>query len=115
MKKSDVKKLIIQLLRKEKKIKTADIVNRTGFSRMYINRFLRELRDTGDIMLVGKANRAHYIFAQRKAILGAKKKIMTFQKKIKNKNALEDVILDEIKRSTGIFLALPKNVVGILD
>jgi len=109
----DIKKLILEELIKKKKIKVADIVKATGFSRAYINRFFEELRNEGKIVLIGKANRAHYISA-RKDIM-AKKKILSNRRILRNINLSESLVLDEIKRDTGIFLGLPKNVASILD
>ncbi len=115
MKNKDIKKLIFQQLRKKKQITTADIVKRTGFSRVYVNRFLRELRDAGKIVLLGKANRARYILAKKALVAKAKREFLSFHKILENKGLAEDIILDEIKRDTGIFLKLPKNVLKILD
>lgn len=109
----DVKKLILKELAKKKKVKVADIVEATGFSRAYVNRFFEELKNEGKIVLIGKANRAHYVSAKRDSM--AKKKILSVRRILRNVNLSESVVLDEIKRDTGIFLDLPKNVVAILD
>jgi len=111
----DIKKLILKELAKKKKIKVANIVKATGFSRAYVNRFFERLRNEGKIVLVGKANKAHYISAKKDVAVTAKKKILRVMRILRNINLSESVVLDEIKRDTGIFLDLPKNVVAILD
>jgi len=109
----DVKKLILKKLAKKKTIRVADIVKATGFSRAYINRFFQELRDEGKVLLLGKANQAQY--ALIKSAKAAKKTLLTARRILKNKDLSEDLVLDEIKKDTGIFLTLPKNVIAILD
>ena len=111
----EIKKLILSKLIKQQKVKVSDIVKATGFSRAYINRFFQELRDEGKIVLLGRANKTRYVFAEKKAVRGEKKKILNFHCILRNKNLSEDVILDEIKKNTGIFLNLHKNTVQILN
>jgi len=111
----DIKKLILKKLSKKDKIKVADIVKATGFSRAYINRFFKELKKEGKIALIGKANKAHYIFAEKEAIKKTKEKILKTKRILKNKNLSEDIILNEVKENTGIFLNIRKNVIAILD
>jgi len=109
----DIKLLILKKLAKKKTVKAADIVGMTGFSRAYINRFFQELRDEGKIVLLGKANRAQY--ALTKSAQKTKKTLLAIHRILKNDRLSEDVILNEIKRDTGIFLNLPKNVSMALD
>lgn len=111
----DIKSLILNKIKQKKVIKASDIVKATGFSRAYINRFFQELREEGRIVLIGQANKARYVLAQKGAVAKAKKGILVFRCLLKNKSISEDVVLDEIKKKTGIFLALPKNVIQILN
>jgi len=111
----DIKGLILKKLTKKKTIKVADIVKATGFSRAYINRFFQELRNEGKIVLVGKANKARYVLARKKALTVAKRELLSIKRVLKNKNLSEDLVLNELKNETGIFLDLPKNVSTILD
>lgn len=115
MKQKDIKNLILQLLKKKKQITAVDIISRTGFSRVYVNRFFRELREEGKIILIGRANKARYILADKKTVMSAKKALISFHKILNNKNLSEDFVLEKIKRDTGIFLGIPKNISGILD
>ena len=111
----DIKKLILEKISKKGQIRISDITKKTGFSRAYINRFFKELKEDGKIILVGKANRAHYVLPDKNKILKAKKEILTGHYILKNKNLLEDEVLGKMKENTGIFLDLPKNIILIID
>jgi len=111
----DIKILILNKISKYKEIRVADIVNATGFSRAYINRFFQELRNEGKIILLGQANNARYILAKKENILKAKEQILKFHQTLQNKNLSEDIVLNNIKNNTGIFFHLPKNTINILD
>ncbi len=110
---NDIEKLILKELNKKGEIKVADIVKATSFSRAYINRFFRKLKREGIIVLIGKANQARYVSIGNKKM--AKKNILSIRRILKNINLSESLILSEIKRDTGIFENLPKNIVNILD
>lgn len=111
----DVRQLIMRKAREKGVFKTADIVNATGFSRVYINRFLMELREEGKIVLIGNTNRAKYVLADKDAVRKAKKKILSFRRHLINKGLSEDPILDLIKRETGIFFGLNDSISRIVD
>ena len=111
----DISELIIKQINKKKELRVADIVKLTGFSRMYINRFFRKLREAGRIVLLGKANQARYVLAQPRDIARLKAKIRKTKKIIANKNLSEDKVLNDIERETSIFNKLPKNVVAVLE
>lgn len=57
----DIKTLILEKINKNGKVYTSEITSITGFSRAYINRFIKELVSENKIMLIGKANQAHYV------------------------------------------------------
>lgn len=112
----DIIKLILRLLRENKGgIRASDVVKAAGFSRAYINRFFQQLQAEGKIILVGKANKARYITADRKALLNAKKNIKSARRILRNKNLAEDLVLKDIKEGTGIFFGLPKSVSDIAE
>ena len=113
--KMEIKELILNKLAKKKEIKASEIVKETGFTRAYINRFFKELQEEGKIILLGKANRSRYVFADPKVFMQAKKKIKQFHRILVNKDLAEDIILDEAKRETGIFFDIPENVIKIID
>lgn len=110
-----IKTLILKMLTKRKTVKVADVVKATGFSRTYINRFFKELRDEGKIVLIGRANKARYVLAKKGAVAEAKRELLSVRRVLRNKNLSEDAVLDEIKRGTGVFLRLSKNMSSILD
>ena len=109
----DIKKIILDKLSKNNEIRVADIIKATGFSRAYINRFIQELKKEGKIILIGKANKARYVLASKAE--RAKKDVLSVNRILKNENLLEDVVLGEIKRDSGIFIDLPENIINILD
>lgn len=111
----DIKDLILKRLGKKKEVRVSEIVKKTGLSRAYINRFFQLLKEEGEIILLGRANKARYILAEKKAVSDAKKLILTVRKILQNKKLSEDLVLDQIKQDTGIFLGLPKNVSDIID
>lgn len=111
----DIRQQIFKEIRNKGQLKVTDIVEDTGFSRVYINRIFRELRNEGKIVLIGKANRAVYVPANKEAVLKAKAKILRVRKTLNNVNLSEDVILDEIKREGGVFIGLKKNIEQMLN
>jgi anti-sigma regulatory factor (Ser/Thr protein kinase) len=111
----DIKHLILKRLAQKREVRVSEIVEETGFSRAYINRFFKELRDQGKVVLLGKSNKAKYVLMEKKAVARAKKKILVFRQILENKKISEDLVLDEIKKSTGIFLGLRKKIIQILD
>lgn len=111
----NIRSLISKLLKKKKELKVADIVKATGFSRAYISRIFQELRKENKVVLVGKANKACYVLADKKTVSRAKSSILNVRRSLRNKNLSEDEVLHKIKRDTGIFLNLPKNVISITD
>ena len=105
--------LILSTIKKQGQVTTADLVGLTGLSRAYAQRFLKNLADEGVIVLMGKANQAHYIFPSKKGSSNTKplmvRRIMT------NKGLTEDKVLREIKEESTIFQSLASNVSSTLD
>ena len=106
----DIKAIILTILAKKGQVKTRDIVDITGFSGVYINRFLQELRDEGNIVLIGKANKAHYVAADPDILLRAKAALVDVYRVLHNKNLEEHIVLEEIKKNTGIFLNISEQI-----
>jgi len=111
----ELKKLILNQITKKGHLKTAEITKISGFSRAYVNRFLKQLQEEGEIALIGKANKALYVKAEKNQLDLQKSKILSARKRISNKNISEDLVLDEIQKNTGIFLDLPKNTERIVS
>lgn len=111
----NVKKLILNTLDKKGEVRAREIVKTTGFSRMYVNRFFRELREEGILTLVGKANTAKYIPASKAETDKARGSLKKVYRILTNSNLNEDKVLEEIKNNTGVFNGLSNNITGILD
>jgi len=109
----EMRTLILNTINKQGQVKTADIVGLTGLSRAYAQRFLKDLAEEGVIVLMGKANQAHYILPSKKGASNAKplsvRRIMT------NKDLAEDKVLREIKEGSAIFQGVAGNISSIID
>jgi anti-sigma regulatory factor (Ser/Thr protein kinase) len=111
----EIKELILKTLNEKGEVKASEIVEASGFSRMYVNRFFRELRGEGVLTLVGKANTAKYIPANREAASTVIGSIKNVYRILRNIDLSEDEVLSDIRKGTGIFHGLPDNISGILD
>ncbi len=109
----DIKKIILEEISKNKKIKVSDVVKITGFSRAYINRFFQELKKEEKIVSIGKANQVHYVLASD--LENAKKDILSIRRVLENKNLSEDVVLEEMANNSGVFAGLPNNIAIIIN
>jgi len=105
--------IIFNIIRQKGQITTADIVRQTGHSRAYVQRLLKNLTDEGVLVLIGKANQAHYIVPPKKgAVLSKPLKIHRI---MFNKNLAEDKVLRQIKQESAIFESMNKNHSSIID
>jgi len=111
----DIEDLILKELKKKKELKVAEIVRASGFSRAYISRIFKKLKNNKKIFQIGKANKARYVLIGEKGIKAAKRQVLQSRKILRNKNLSESDILEEIKQETGIFLDIPENVSVILE
>jgi anti-sigma regulatory factor (Ser/Thr protein kinase) len=111
----DVRNLILRNLEKDGEVRSADIVRETGFSRAYVNRFFRELREEGVLTLVGKANRAKYIPAVEMLVRGEIDSTMSIRRILSNEGLQEDRVFSDIEKRTGIMKDLEENVYRILN
>ena len=111
----NIRKLITDKIHAKGSVRASEIIKLTGFSRAYINRFFQELRDDGKIVLLGNANKAIYVPANQAEISRAKEKITHVHKMLRNEKLSEDIVLEGIKKKTGIFFEMPKNVSDIIN
>lgn len=111
----DIKRVILEKLRKNGRVKASEIVKLTGFSRAYTNRFFQQLRDEGMIVMLGKSNRAHYVLARAETVLAARKKILRDHSILRVKGLQEDIVLNNIKSKTGIFMGISSNISNIVS
>jgi len=105
--------LILNTIKKQGQVKTADIVGLTGLSRAYVHRFLKTLADEGVLILMGKANQAHYILPSKKG--HSKARPLNVHRIMTNKGLAEDKVLREIKEKSAIFQGVAGNVSSIID
>ncbi len=112
---TDLTELILNTLRKRKTLRTSDIVHRTGFSRAYVHRHFKKLQDSGKIVLIGRADQAHYVLATRKAKEKAIAQRGHFVRTYQNKDLQEDRVWDQIVHQTGIVFGVPENVMRIVE
>jgi anti-sigma regulatory factor (Ser/Thr protein kinase) len=104
----DIRKLILDLVKKQGEARSSQVVEESGFSRVYVNRFFRQLVAEGKLQFIGKANLARYV-APGKANL-----VLSASRLLKNKNLNEDIVLQEIQKTTDIFKRLSDRVKNIV-
>lgn len=109
----EMRTLILNTIKKQGQVTTADIVDQTGLSRAYAQRFLKNLADEGVIVLMGKANQAHYIMPSPKGSSIAKP--LRVHRIMLNKDLTEDKVLHQIKEESAIFQGIAANVSSIID
>ena len=111
----DIKDLIIKTLQKNGEVRASEIIKISGFSRAYINRFFRELREEGVITIIGKANKAKYISASKNVVFEEKRLINKVCRILKNKNLDEAKVFADIRKNSGIFQDLSDNIFNIFE
>ncbi len=107
--------MILKRLKEKASLKVSDIVGMTGFSRVYVHRFFKQLADEGRILLVGKANQARYVLSEDRSAERIRRDSLRTHRMLRNRDLSEDAVLAEIKAGSGIFLDLPDNIAGIVD
>jgi SOS-response transcriptional repressor LexA len=70
----DIKKYILDQIKKEGRATSAEAIKASNFSRAYVNRFFKALCKEKKISLVGRANTAHYIKYDKNLIQKTKQK-----------------------------------------
>jgi anti-sigma regulatory factor (Ser/Thr protein kinase) len=109
----ELKTLILNTIKKQGQVTTADIVGQTALSRAYAQRFLKNLADEGVIVLMGKANQAHYIIPSKKGT--SIEKPLRVHRIMLNKDLAEDKVLRQIKKESAIFQGVAANISSIVD
>lgn len=111
----EIRTAIERFIRKRKPFKASEIVRATGYSRAYVHRVLKEFIAEGRIVLMGKADRARYVVADNRIVQQVRSAEKKFHRVLKNSRLSEDRVLEEIKRTTGIFDGLRPSLTRILD
>lgn len=110
----DIKDLILNKFNKKDVLKVSDIVKETGFSRAYISRIFKELRENGEVLMIGNNKNARYIKADKKnkdVIIKVPKLKRTF----KNKDLNEDIVFNSINQTSGLLLGVEKRLQDIFN
>ncbi len=110
-----IKDLILKKLKEKGEVKSSEIVEATGYSRAYINRYFKELREEGILFQIGKANKAKYIPATEGIISKERKSINKVHRILNSVNLHEDEVFNSIKKHSGIVESLSSNVSGIIE
>ncbi len=111
----NINKLILDKIKLNHQVTSQEITKETGFTRTYVNRFFQDLRNRGEIVLVGKANNACYVLANKKNLETIKNTATIFRKIFKNFSLSEEDVLRAVKQSSGVFSNLKDNVRNIAE
>ncbi|MFA6100156.1 MAG: DUF4325 domain-containing protein [Patescibacteria group bacterium] len=107
----NLKEKILILLKKDRSITTQAVAGMFKVSRNYAHLLLKQLREEGEVSLIGKTNRATYVLASdKKSLQKAQGEIKHIFFRLINKNLSEDAILERIEKETGIMLGVKENV-----
>ena len=69
------KQRLFTIIKEKKEVRPAELEARLKVTRQYLHRFLKELREEGRVVLLGEANQARYVIAEKDFFLKAKEKI----------------------------------------
>ncbi|MDD4013233.1 MAG: DUF4325 domain-containing protein [Candidatus Omnitrophica bacterium] len=108
----DIKQIILDEIEAKGFVKTSEIVARTKFSRAYINRFFKALKDEGRIVLIGKANAARYM-KPRMGAIAASGTGRAAHLMLRNVSIEEDAVLERVKHIPALLDGLKPNVSSI--
>ena len=111
----DINRLVLKRARENGSTSVTEIARETGFSRAYIHRYCQALRRGGELVLIGKANRARYFLPEAKNLARFKQSIQEIRKILKNRGLEEDVVLRQIKSESGVWHGLRSNVARIVE
>lgn len=112
----DFSKQLLSIIKRKQAASTADFQAATGFSREYINRFLRKLIIDNKIIRVGATNRVRYLLSgAERPFVGWRHEANTWERKFKNKKLNEDLVFKTIQDETTILKGLPEATVRIVE
>lgn len=96
-------------------MRPVDLVSSTGLSRAMVHRIFQGLERAGLVIRVGKSNRVRYVSPKAASLQKALREELSFHAMLRNQGLREDEVMQNIRRSTGIFISLPENVRRILE
>lgn len=107
----EIPEIILKSLRAKGQITVSEIVQETGYSQPYINRFFTKLAEEGSIIKSGKGKNTVYVPAGKNSF----KNILKYSARLKNKNLSESEVLESIKKQTGIFSRISKKLNSLIS
>lgn len=103
-----LKENVLELLSKNKKIRTADVVAEFGVSRQFASHVLKGLVEERKIVKIGVTRSAFYVSPEHPANLGG-----TLKKRFKNSNLKEHEVLGGIEKQLPFLSKLNENIRSI--
>lgn len=113
---NDINQKILSIIKAKKAAKMADFQAVIGFSREYLNRFLRKLIAEKKVVRVGATNKVRYLRPIATwPFINWGHEANNWERRYKNIGLNEDIIFKTIKDETTILKGLPENVARILE
>lgn len=106
-----IPEIILKNVREKGHITVSEIVQKTGYSQPYINRFFTKLAEEGSIIKSGKGKNTVYVPAGKNSF----KNILKYSARLKNKNLSESEVLESIKKQTGIFSRISQKLNSLIS
>ncbi len=111
---TDLRTRVFRKAKKEGVVTARSVSETFGVSRNYANLLLRQLREEGEIVLVGKTNQARYVFAaDKKTLQKEKHQTRHIFFRLLTKGLSEDAVLERVEKETGILAEIEENVARI--
>lgn len=107
---TEAQKKILSFLGENGSASATELGHMLKVSRQYVHTQMHDLRESGRVVLLGRANRARYVLARKDLVAKVKSSLRDIHRIFANKNLQEDVVFDDIKQETGIFEDMPENV-----
>lgn len=99
--------MIREALHKEGRVRTSALAAKTGKSRAYVHRILKQMQDAGEVVLVGKTNQAEYVPA-------ATVDRLVFERTYTTAGLDESQVFQSIEHETTLFANVPENTFRIV-
>ena len=110
------KESILTIIRKRGWTTTKNVAEFFKISRARAHVLLHQLREEGEVVLIGKTNTAKYFIASdHDAVQKAKSNISHIFLRLKNKNLSEDAVFTRIENETGILIDVQDNIKRIFQ
>jgi anti-sigma regulatory factor (Ser/Thr protein kinase)/DNA-binding transcriptional regulator YhcF (GntR family) len=110
-----LRNIIQRELSAEGEVRTSGLARRTGVSRAYVHRVLQQMEHEGTLRLIGRANQARYVRADKESLKKALATQLVFHDVLTNQGIEEDRVFSRIKAETGILQGAPENVARIVE